>query len=148
MFSSDILGVNGTAFFHGGNTAVTGSTGDAKICVNADGQTFYGREEEFKESGAILSPGQVQQVRFCGETSVLSFADSGTSVLGATVARQDTGNSAYTRGWANANVNNGGAGLPIVGASFQKLTNPSASTGFSGTYGITWPHRHVRPVAQ
>lgn len=148
VFSSDILGVNGTAFFHGGNTAVTGSTGDAKICVNADGQTFYGREEEFKESGAILSPGQVQQVRFCGETSVLSFADSGTSVLGATVARQDTGNSAYTRGWANANVNNGGAGLPIVGASFQKLTNPSASTGFSGTYGITWPHRHVRPVAQ
>ncbi len=148
VFSSGIMGVNGTAFFHTANTAVTGATGDAKICVNADGQTFYGREEEFKESGAILSPGQVQQVRFCGETSVLSFADSGTSVLGATVARQDTGNSAYTRGWANANVNNGGAGLPIVGASFQKLTNPSASTGFSGTYGITWPHRHVRPVAQ
>lgn len=144
VFSQGIVGNNNNAFFHSANTTVTAATGDAKICVNADGQTFYGREEEFKEDGAILSPGQVAQFSFCGETSVLSFADAGTSVLGATVARQDTGTSAYTRGWANANLNNAGAGLPVVGSSFQKLTNPSAGAGFSGTYGITWPHRYVR----
>jgi len=149
VFTANILGAapGGTAFFHEGNTEVTAATGDARICVTADGQAFYGREEQFREDGAVLSPGQVAQVRFCGETSVLSFADTGNSVLGATVARQDTGGSAFMRGWANANVNNAGNGLPILGASFQKLTNPSAGTGFSGTYGITWPHRSTRPVA-
>ncbi|WP_312840021.1 cell surface protein [Delftia tsuruhatensis] len=149
VFSEGILGVNApaTAFFHDGNTEVTAATADARICVTADGQTFYGREEEVREDGAVLSPGQVAQFRFCGETSVLSFRDAGTSVLGATVARQDTGTSAYMRGWANANVVNAGAGLPILGASFQKLTNPSAGANFSGTYGITWPHRVNRTVA-
>ncbi|MCG3785409.1 cell surface protein [Delftia acidovorans] len=146
VYSENILGVGTTAFFHDGNTEVTAATGDARICVTADGQAFYGREEQFREDGAVLSPGQVAQVRFCGETSVLSFADTGNSVLGATVARQDTGGSAFMRGWANANVANGGNGLPILGASFQKLTNPSAGTGFSGTYGITWPHRTTRPA--
>jgi hypothetical protein len=146
VYSENILGVGTTAFFHDGNTEVTAATADARICVTADGQAFYGREEQFREDGAVLSPGQVAQVRFCGETSVLSFADTGNSVLGATVARQDTGGSAFMRGWANANVANGGNGLPILGASFQKLTNPSAGTGFSGTYGITWPHRTTRPA--
>ena len=41
-------------------------------------------------------------------------------------------------------VNNGGKGLPILGASFIKLENPSASAGKSGTYGITWDHRFTR----
>ncbi|MBO0990459.1 cell surface protein [Delftia sp. SD018] len=144
VFSAQIMGAAGTPFFHDGNTEVTAAAADARICVTADGQAFYGREEQFREDGAVLSPGQVAQVRFCGETSVLSFADAGTSVLGATVARQDTGASAFMRGWANANVANGGNGLPILGASFQKLTNPSAGAGFSGTYGITWPHRATR----
>lgn len=144
VFSSDILN-GGVAFFHSGNTEVTNENADARICVAADGQSFFGREEQFREDGAVLSPGEVTTFRFCGETSVLSFADAnGNSVLAATVARQDTGNSAFNRGWAFANVTNGGAGLPILGASFQKLTNPSAGAGFSGTYGITWPHRYAR----
>ena len=143
VFSSDIVN-NAVAFFHSGNTEVTGATADARICVAADNQTFYGREEQFREDGAVLSPGEVATFRFCGETSVLSFADTGNSVLAATVARQDTGGSAFNRGWAIADVTNGGAGLPILGASFQKLTNPSAGAGFSGTYGITWPHRYAR----
>lgn len=143
VFSSDIVN-NAVAFFHSGNTEVTDATADARICVAADNQTFYGREEQFREDGAVLSPGEVATFRFCGETSVLSFADTGNSVLAATVARQDTGGSAFNRGWAIADVTNGGAGLPILGASFQKLTNPSAGSGFSGTYGITWPHRYAR----
>ena len=28
--------------------------------------------------------------------------------------------------------------------SFIKLTNPQASAGMSGTYGITWPHRFTK----
>ena len=133
--------VNGaTAFFYTGNTAVDAG----KICVNSDGQSFFDREETTKSSGAVFSPGSVDKTRFCGETSVLSFADAGTSVLGATVARQDTGSSAYVNGWSVISTANGGAGLPILGSAFIKLTNPQASAGMSGTYGITWPHRFTK----
>ena len=138
VFTPGIL--NGTAFFYTGNTAVDAG----KICVNSDGQSFFDREETTKSSGAVFSPGSVDKTRFCGETSVLSFADAGTSVLGATVARQDTGSSAYVNGWSVISTANGGTGLPILGSAFIKLTNPQASAGMSGTYGITWPHRFTK----
>ena len=139
VFTPGILN-GGAAFFYTGNTAVDAG----KICVNSDGQSFFDREETTKSSGAVFSPGSVDKTRFCGETSVLSFADAGTSVLGATVARQDTGSSAYVNGWSVITTTNGGAGLPILGSSFIKLTNPQASAGMSGTYGITWPHRFTK----
>jgi hypothetical protein len=139
VFTPGILN-GGAAFFYTGNTAVDAG----KICVNSDGQSFFDREETTKSSGAVFSPGSVDKTRFCGETSVLSFADAGTSVLGATVARQDTGSSAYVNGWSVISTKNGGAGLPILGSSFIKLTNPQASAGMSGTYGITWPHRFTK----
>ena len=139
VFTPGILS-GGNAFFYTGNTAVDAG----KICVNSDGQSFFDREETTKSSGAVFSPGSVDKTRFCGETSVLSFADAGTSVLGATVARQDTGSSAYVNGWSVITTTNGGAGLPILGSSFIKLTNPQASAGMSGTYGITWPHRFTK----
>ena len=129
-----------SSFFYTGNTSLEAG----KVCVNSDGQTFFNREETTKSSGAVFSPGNVDKTRFCGETSVLSFADAGTSVLGATVARQDTGASAYTNGWSFVTTTNGGAGLPILGNAFIKLTNPQASAGMSGTYGITWPHRFTK----
>ena len=138
VFTPGIL--NGKAFFYTGNTAVDAG----KICVNSNGQSFFDREETTKSSGAVFSPGSVDKTRFCGETSVLSFADAGTSVLGATVARQDTGSSAYVNGWSVISTANGGTGLPILGSSFIKLTNPQASAGMSGTYGITWPHRFTK----
>lgn len=152
VFSRGINGAAGGAesFFHSGNSTVTAPRADARICVNAIGQAFFGREEESRRNGAVLSPGEVPQARFCGETSVLSFADTGASVLGASVARQDTGRSAYTRGWASiatysdAVATANGAGLPITGHAFLKLTNPSVSAGQSATYGITWPHRYTR----
>ena len=139
VFTPGILN-GGAAFFYAGNTAVDAG----KICVNSNGQSFFDREETTKSSGAVFSPGSVDKTRFCGETSVLSFADAGTSVLGATVARQDTGSSAYVNGWSVISTANGGAGLPILGSSFIKLTNPQASAGMSGTYGITWPHRFTK----
>ena len=123
------------------NTVAQASNG--AICVNADAQTFYDREETTKTSGAVFSPGTVSATRFCGETSVLSFADSGVSVLGGSVARQNV-SGVYTNGWANLSTANAGNGLPILGASFIKLANPSATAGTSGTYGITWPHRFAR----
>lgn len=133
-----------TPYFHDSNTAV-GTVNTQQICVDANAQTFYDREETTKTSGAVFSPGNVSVTRFCGETSVLSFADAGLSVLGATVARQDTGSSAFVNGWGNVALTApAGLGLPVLGGSFIKATNPSAGAGFAGTYGITSEHRFVR----
>jgi hypothetical protein len=130
-----------TEFFHSTNTSVV----SRKICVNSDGQKFWDREETTKSSGAVLSPGNVSVTNFCGETSVLSFNAAGLdSVLSATVARQDTGTSAFVNGWGTVNVTNGGPGLPIVGSAFLKLTNPQAGPGTSGTYGSVFDHRYTR----
>lgn len=130
--------------FNPSNTSLQ-ATGGA-ICVNSTGQAFFDREENTQTAGAVFSPGSVTQTRFCGETSVLSFASG--SVLGASVASQQLTTGAYTNGWSRVDVTNNNRGLPIIGASFIKLANPLASAGTSGTYGITWPHRFTFPVAQ
>jgi hypothetical protein len=131
----------GDEMFTAGNTTALAANG--AICVNADAQTFYDREETTKTSGAVFSPGTVSATRFCGETSVLSFADTGVSVLGGAVARQNV-SGVYTNGWAVLSTNNSNKGLPILGSAFIKLSNPSATAGTSGTYGITWDHRFTR----
>ena len=159
------------AWFAPENTALQGGL----ICVNSTGQGFFDREEQSRTSGAVFSPGTVSQTRFCGETSVLSFADTGNSVLAASVARQNvaagSASGPFTNGWSVIDTSNsfnttlGGtysapgaaatatantasyasqAGLPILGASFIKLTNPQAAAGTVGTYGITWPHRFTK----
>lgn len=132
----------GDQYFHDGNTRINPSNAQ-QICVDATSQTFYDREETTKSSGAVFSPGNISVTTFCGETSVLSFGDTGTSVLGGSVARQDTGSSAFVSGWGTVNVRNASTnlGLPILGSAFIKATNPQVSAGVSGTYGITSDHR-------
>ena len=160
VFTANVLGKentatapanNAVAFFHTNNAKLEATTakGDARICVDATGLATYGREEEEKSADFDLSPAPTAKTSFCGETSVLKFgvAQSDVSVLGASVAFQGIKNPVSKRGWANINTGNNKNGLPILGSAFIKLTNPSAGAGFSGTYGITWPHRYVRPVA-
>ncbi len=135
-------------WFVDANTSVDAATGN--ICVVADSQTFYDREETtpgVTTPGPVFSPSnpiKPNVVQFCGETSVLAFADTGNSVLGASVARQNLTTNIYENGWGVINTTNGGVGLPILGASFIKLANPNAAPGVSGTYGITWPHRFTK----
>lgn len=132
--------------FNPSNTTLA-ATGGA-ICVTATGQAFFDREESSLTAGAVFSPGSVAKTLFCGETSVLSFADAGNSVLAASVSRQNLTAGSFQNGWSRVDVTNGGLGLPILGSSFIKLSNPAATSGTSGTYGITWPHRFTRYVAQ
>ena len=135
------IAAGGGTFRANGNTSV-----DAKgnICVLADAQRFWDREET--TSGVIpeFSPGGTTSVQFCGEVSVLAFQDTGTSVLGASVARTTATRGTYENGWGVLTTTNAGMGLPLVGASFIKLANPAARPGVSGTYGVTWPHRFTR----
>ncbi|MFP5482184.1 MAG: cell surface protein, partial [Gammaproteobacteria bacterium] len=137
----------GTNWFTAANTTVDAA---GNICVNADAQRFYNREEltpGVTAPGPVFSPnvpGVPAVVRFCGEASVLAFADEGKSVLGASVARQNLLTNIYENGWGVITTTNGGAGLPILGSSFIKLSNPNVGAGVSGTYGITWPHRYTK----
>jgi hypothetical protein len=135
-----------TPWFYSTNTTIS-TTNSQQLCVTATSQTFYDREEQTKTSGAVFSPGNLSITSFCGETSVMSFGVglSDPSALGATVARQDTGASAFTNGWGNVNVvGANGNGLPILGSAFLKATNPAASAGFAGTYGLSFEHRFTR----
>ena len=137
--------VNGAYVTGAGAKATGNTTVDAKgnICVFADNQRFFDREETTGgSSGPVFSPGAAAPgVQFCGEVSVLAFRDTGTSVLGASVARSTVTSGSYTNGWAVIDTTNNAMGLPLVGDAFIKLSNPNVGTGVSGTYGITWPHR-------
>ncbi len=134
-------------------TANTTVDANGNICVSVDNQVFFDREETEKTvaaGGSVFSPskpGVSAKFSMCGEVNVLAFKDAGASVLGASnnIARQTAAESAiFNNGWGVFSTANGGAGLPILGASFIKLTNPSASAGLSGTYGVTWPHRYTK----
>ena len=132
---------------------------NGKVCVGTQGTTFLDREETGKSSSPVFSPSKASSARLCGEASVLSFAEGLTapSVLGASVAREDAPVSAlFENGWGVLNTANypkgiaaGGQaaasiGMPILGYSVIKLTNPQATAGVSGNFGITWPHRFTK----
>ena len=125
----------------------TNDTGN--ICVTANDQRFWDREETTPGASANVpvfsprTPGKRSAVALCGETSVLAFKSTGNSVLAANVARTTITTGTYTNGWGVVDVTNSGFGLPLLGASFIKLSNPQVAAGLSGTYGITWPHRFV-----
>ncbi len=138
--SADYLTGGGT-YKAGGNTTVDTN---GNICVFADGQKFFDREETSATAGPVFSPGTASSVSFCGEVSVLAFQDTGNSVLGASVARNTVTSGFYTNGWGVIDTSNAAQGLPLLGGAFIKLSNPQAGAGVSGTYGISWAHRFTK----
>ena len=126
--------------FNATNTAL--DTDKIKICVNSAGITMFDREETTKTSGFVISPGTASTVRFCGETSVLSFNLDGStadpSVLGSKETLQIIG-TPYTAGWAA--LATAGNGSPVIGSAYMRLTNAGARAGVSGNYGLVYPHR-------
>ena len=164
LYSDLVVGVTPAAvatlqdeWFFAANTPVS-TDGSGNICVKADAQRFWDREETTAGAstpGPVFSPrtpGVAAVVALCGEASVLAFKDLGNSVLASSVARSTLTSGTYTNGWGVVTTANAigapGAGvvqgLPLMGASFIKLTNPQAAAGTVGTYGITWPHRFAR----
>lgn len=138
---SGAYATGGGTYKAGGNTTVDTN---GNICVYADGQKFFDREETSATAGPVFSPGTASSVSFCGEVSVLAFADTGNSVLGASVARNTVTSGFYTNGWGVIDTANAAQGLPLLGEAFIKLSNPQAGAGVSGTYGINWAHRFTK----
>jgi hypothetical protein len=144
-------------YFTGANTAVA----NTQICVTTAGVTYYDREENTAQgNGFVISPNPpTPGFRLCGEASVLGFnAVAGASVLGAEVAFTNfstTGGITARDGWANvatpglttglaASV--GGNGLPILGKSFIRASNPAVGAGLAANFGVSYEHRYIRPV--
>lgn len=129
-----VINTDTGTWFTANNTTVSGGL----ICLSSISQKFYNREEDSVTTGAVFSPGNVSKLPLCGETNVLSFPSG--SVLGSAVANSGVGSGTFTNGWGE--VTFGGAGVPVLGYAAIKATNPAASAGVSGTYGVTWPHTY------
>jgi hypothetical protein len=131
-------GEEGYEYFSSDNTTLK----DGKVCMGG-GFNFFDRAQSGKSSGdeplvtsSVLS--------LCGAVSTLSFGAAPPSVLGANISLGVTGTRAFVNGWGSLDLTNGYFGTPVLGASFIKVANPSASPGVSGTYGITQSHKFLR----
>ena len=106
-------------------------------------EILYDREGRGREQGAVFI-GFLTAMRFCGAIDVMRVApgSSAPSALSASVSVHDNTSGFFTNGWRKIKPVDTvtGLGLPLLGASFIKLTNPAAQPGVSGNYGITWPH--------
>lgn len=117
-----------TAHFTAANTALNADASQA--CVTPGGtMRGYDREENTKTT-FVISPDVA--LKFCGETSVLTF---GTPVLGAKIATSAI-NAGYAEGWMRIGTTGLGAGLPIVGYAAAKAKGVNL--------GGTWMHRTSR----
>jgi len=130
-------------FFSPRNTVVSGR----QICVAADTVnplTFFGQEEQTASTGFVVSPGTPTVVQFCGETSVVAFANTGTSVLGASVARNNLSLPAAlsaTDGWlrigtaGTATTTGNAAGASLFNQATAALAQQTAA-GAGVAFGL------------
>jgi len=137
------------AQFAAGNTTLQGLL--ACVSAGANAVTGYSRSEQVVAGqGAVISPTPVAaQLRFCGEVSVLTVNNDGTSpagkgVLGASVAVQNLFTS-FQEGWININTPGvtAGNGLPVLGSAYTSaIGNPVG--GVSTNFAWTYAHKFTR----
>lgn len=133
--------VTGNLFTNAANSSVNDK---GQICADSGATTFWDREETTvvePGKGPVFSPttkpGQAKYT-MCGEVGVLAFQE-GVSALGADLTVQRV-KAPYVNGWGV--VPFGAAGVPVLGASFMKLTNLKVGNGIVANYGVTWNHTY------
>lgn len=133
-------------------TPTNTSTYARQVCidtVNAPGvQGVFDREETSPTVGTtsfVISPNKPDAATvllICGEASVVSINQGGTSAasaaLSGSVARSDvTFDAAYKAGWASFDLNNGGLGYPVLGSTFMRARNSTVNYGFAFAHKVT-----------
>ena len=115
-----------------------------QICADSGATTFWDREETTvvePGKGPVFSPttkpGQAKYT-MCGEVGVLAFQE-GISALGADLTVQKV-KAPYVNGWGSVPFTAGK--VPVLGASFMKLTNLKVGNGVVANYGVTWNHTY------
>ena len=119
-----------TEHFNTNNVTLDATKG--QLCVTAGNMRAYDREESTRTT-FVISPDTA--VRFCGETSVLSFNNAAYSVLGAKIAQQNI-ETKFADGWFAINTPGVGNGLPVIGFAAAKTQGTNL--------GGTWMHRTSR----
>lgn len=119
------------------NTAndIAGTPAATVACVVPGTLRGYNREELTKTT-FVISPASA--LTLCGEVSVLSFNNTGDSVVGGVLTRSNlnTG-TGMAEGWMRVNTPGAVAtGLPIIGYSASKVNGANL--------GGAWAHRTVR----
>lgn len=141
-----------TGYFGPSNTVINQpsatNVNGRQICITGiTGPLPYDREETTFSSptAVVVSPAPVTPTTsFCGEASVMSISNGGTSSpsasLKSTVTRNDR-TLPVVDGWlvmGTPGITAGVVGLPVIGASFVK------AVGGTSTFGATYSHRYVR----
>lgn len=128
-----LLNAGVAAHYTAANTSLN-ATG-TQACVLPGGTLRAYDHEENTNSTFVISPDVA--LRFCGETSVLSFnSATGSQVLGAKIATSNI-NAGYASGWMRIGTAGAtGVGMPIVGYAAAKAKGVNL--------GGTWTHRTAR----
>ena len=135
------LTVAGNLFSTKANSSVNDK---GQICAESGATTFWDREETTvtdPKKGPVFSPSTVAaaaKYTMCGEVGVLAFQD-GVSALGADLTVQRV-KAPYVNGWGVVPFDKGA--VPVLGASFMKLTNLKVGNGVVANYGVTWNHTY------
>ncbi|GKS92449.1 surface layer protein NpdA [Acidovorax sp. SUPP2539] len=122
----------GSQYFSGDDTQV--KTSPESVCSQWN-LTYFDRQTSTK---LALSP-----VVACGTVATLGFQEAGRSGVSASITAQPR-SDAFVSGWASI-ATNASDGRPIIGAALLKLTNPNATPGVAGNYGLTMPHMYKAP---
>ena len=132
----------GTAYYAPVNTKantandIAGTPAATVACVVPGTLRGYNREELTKTT-FVISPASA--LTLCGEVSVLSFNNTGESVVGGVLTRSNlnTG-TGMAEGWMRINTPaaNPANGLPIIGYSASKVNGANL--------GGAWAHRTTR----
>jgi hypothetical protein len=126
-------------FFDSDNTAVDGN--NHQICQLYNSNQHFGFSRDGQSPDTPLTAA-ITNVPVCGAAHVMSFGSQ--SVFSASVAQRQV-NAAYVNGWASVRYSNQRpSGLPLMGASFIKVTNLGAAQGVATNYGVSWPHNSER----
>lgn len=119
---------------------IAGVAANNVVCVTPGALRGYNREELTKTT-FVISPASA--LTLCGEVSVLSFNNTGDSVVGGVLTRSNlsTG-TGMGEGWFRINTPSadsavaGVKGLPIIGYAASKVSGANL--------GGAWTHRTVR----
>jgi hypothetical protein len=97
--------------------------------------------------GPFIGNWSPPNLRLQGAVAVVSLDRTGSaSALGSSLTKHRLEQvPLFAHGWLFMNATGtNDLGLPLLGASFIKLSNPAAQPGVSGNYGIAWPHSYTR----
>ncbi len=116
-------------------TDIAGTPAATVACVVPGTLRGYNREELTKTT-FVISPASA--LTLCGEVSVLSFNNTGESVVGGVLTRSNVNTgTGMAEGWMRVNTPGAvAAGLPIIGYSASKVNGANL--------GGAWAHRTVR----